>query len=179
MFVLFCRQFPSYGLSANLDFDVPKYKEIKEMKKHLLHIAATLTILATLGLTASAQVTRKMTVTVPFDFYVGTTALPAGTYTVYGTSSPSGNGFLLADADGKRKVFFIAQTVQSGKPRSIARIDFNRYDDKYFLARIWSAENNIGRELQQSKLERDTAKSADRNVARKVSKPEFVTITSE
>lgn len=149
------------------------------MKKHLFNIAATLAILATLCLTATAQLTRKMTVTVPFDFYVGKTALPAGTYILYGTSSQSGNGFLLADADGNRKVMFLAGTIQSGKARATARVDFKRYNDKTFLARVWSAGSNVGRELQQSGFEREAAKNSERNVARKDTTPEFVTITSE
>jgi len=149
------------------------------MKKYLLQIAATLTILTAVGLTASAQSTRKMTITVPFDFYVGKTALPAGTYVVYGTSSHSGDSFLLTDANGKRRVLFNAQTVEAGKVREVARIDFKRYDDKYFLARMWSAGSRIGRELRQSGIERDAAKSTNRNVAQKDAKPEVVTITSE
>ena len=149
------------------------------MKKHLVHIAATLTILVAVGITASGQITRKMTVTVPFDFHIGKTVLPAGNYTVYGTSAPSGDGFLMADNDGGPRVFFIAHPVKAGKTRSVARLDFRRYNDKYFLARVWSAGSNIGRELQQSGLERDVAKPAERNVARKASKPEVVTITSE
>ncbi len=79
-----------------------------QMRKHLLHIAATLTILVAVGITASAQITRKMTVTVPFDFHIGKTALPAGTYTVYDTSTQSGDGFLMADNDGGPRVFFMA-----------------------------------------------------------------------
>ena len=149
------------------------------MKKQLFQIAATLTILATLGLTASAQLTRKLTVTVPFDFYVGKTVLPAGTYVVYGTTLQSGDGFLLADGDGQRKVFFHARTVQAGTVRESSRIDFRRYDDKYFLAGMWSAGTNLGRELQQSDFERDAAKDADKNVAQKDSKPEIVTIAGE
>lgn len=149
------------------------------MRKHLVHLAATLTILVAVGITASAQTTRTMTVTVPFDFHIGKTALPAGTYTVYNTSTQSGDGFLMRDNDGGPSVFFIAQPVKSGKARSVARLDFRRYNDKLFLARVWSAGSNIGRELQQSGLEQDVAKTGDRNVARNDGKPEIVTITSE
>ena len=150
------------------------------MRKHFLHIAAALTILFVVGITASAQTTKKMTVTVPFDFYVGKTALPAGTYTVYGTSTTSGDGFLLADNGGSHtKVLLNGQQVHAKNSRSVARLEFRRYDDKYFLARVWSAGSNIGRELKRSRLERDTAKSAERNIARKDVKTEFITVTSD
>lgn len=148
------------------------------MKKHFLHIAAMLTILLTVGMTATAQTTKTMTVTVPFDFYVGKTALPAGTYTLYNSSLNSGDGFLLATAEGT-KIFVNAQQVLPGKGHSAARIEFRRYDEKYFLAEIWSGGSELGRGLRQSKLERDTVKRAERNVAQKDVKPVIVTISGE
>ena len=149
------------------------------MKKHLLHIAATLSLCLMLGVAAKAQVTRQMTVTVPFAFNIGKTSLPAGTYTVYGTGTRSGDGFLLRDAKGQVKAVFNGQQVQSEELRSASRLEFRRYGDKYFLGRVWSAGNNIGRELQQSRLERETAKGADRHLAQKGVKPEVVSVTTQ
>jgi len=149
------------------------------MKKQLLQIAAILSLCLMLGGVATAQMTRQMTVTVPFAFYVGKTALPAGTYTVYGTGTHTGDGFLMRDADGQAKVVFNGQQVQSGGSRSVARLEFRRYSDKYFLARVWAAGSNIGRELQQSSLERETAQGDARNLAQEVVKPEVITVTTQ
>jgi len=149
------------------------------MKKQLLHIATTLSLCLMLGVAAKAQVTRQMTITVPFAFHVGKTALPAGTYTVYGTSSNTGDGFLLRDTDDHVKAVFSGQQVQSGGTRSVARFEFRRYDDKYFLARVWAEGSNIGRELQKSRLERETAKDDARPLAQKGVKPEVITVTTQ
>ena len=149
------------------------------MKKQLLQIAATLSLCLMLGVAAKAQMTRQMTVNVPFAFYVGKTALPAGTYTVYNTSTLTGDGFLLRDADGHLKAAFNGQQVQSGAARSVARLEFRRYSDKYFLARVWAAGSNIGRELQQSSLEREAAQGDARNLAQEVVKPEVITVTTQ
>lgn len=148
------------------------------MKKQLLSIAATLSLLLMLSVAAAAQTTRQMTVTIPFAFSVGKTALPSGTYTVYRTSTHSGDGFLLRDADGRAKVVFNGQQIQSGKSQAVGRLEFRRYDDKYFLARVWAEGSNIGRELHQSSLERQTAKDASRHLAQKGSQP-AVTITAQ
>lgn len=148
------------------------------MKKQLFHIAASLSLFLMLGVTAAAQTTRAMTVTIPFDFYVGKTALPAGTYTVYRTSTSSGNGFLLRAADRQAKVIFNAQEVQSAGTPTASKLVFRRYEDKYFLAHFWAAGNNIGRELQQSGLERELAKETTRHLAQKGVKPEVVTVTA-
>ena len=149
------------------------------MKKQLLHIATTLSLCLLLGSAATAQMTRQMTVNIPFAFYVGKTALPAGTYTVYGTSTHTGDGFLLRDTEGQVKVVFNGQQVQSEEPQAVARLEFRCYGDKYFLARVWAAGNNIGRELQQSRLERETAQGDARHLAQKDVKPEVITVTTQ
>lgn len=118
------------------------------MKKQLFQIVATLSLCLMLGAIAMAQTTRQMTVTVPFTFYVGTTALPAGTYTVYSTGSHTGDGFLLRDANGQHKVVFNAQQSYSAEARQENKLEFRRYDNKYFLAGVWTVGNNIGYELQ-------------------------------
>ena len=148
------------------------------MKKQLLQIATILSLCLMLGVAATAQMTRQMTVTVPFAFYVGKTALPAGTYNIYRTSTPTG-GFLIRDNKGHAKVVFNTQQVQSGKSQSGARIEFRRYSDKYFLGSVWAAGNNIGRELQQSRLERETAKGAPQHLAQKDTKPEVISLTTQ
>ncbi len=117
------------------------------MKKQLFHIAASLSLVLMLGIAASAQTTKTMTVTIPFDFYVGETALPAGDYTIYRTSAKSGNGFLLRADDSQAQVVFNAQELQSAGTPEASKLEFRRYEDKYFLARFWAAGNNIGREL--------------------------------
>ena len=130
-----------------------------------------------LGVAANAQTTKHMTITVPFAFNVGEKELPAGTYSVYGTSTISNDGFLLRSADGQNKIVFNAYQKQSSKIRSKSRLEFRRYDEKYFLAGVWSAGNNIGRELRQSRSERKLAKQANRHLAQNTVKPEIVSVT--
>jgi hypothetical protein len=145
------------------------------MKKLILHLATTLSLCLMLGVAANAQTTRQMTITIPFDFHVGKKALPAGTYTVYKTSAHSGDSFLLRDKDGDVKSFFNTQSVQTRKVESRSRLEFHRYNDKYFLARLWSAGNNIGRELRRSRLEREAEKEA-RHLAQADVRPEIVAV---
>lgn len=147
------------------------------MKKQLFHTAAALSLFLMLGVAASAQTTRVMTVTIPFDFYVGNTALPAGTYTVYGTSTYGGGGFLLGDADRQVKLVFNTQQAQTAESRTNHRLEFRRYEDKYFLASIWAAGNKIGRELQLTRFERGLAKEVTRHLAQKGGGPEVVTVS--
>jgi hypothetical protein len=148
------------------------------MKKQLLHIATTLSLCLMLGIAATAQITRQMTVTIPFAFYVGKTALPAGTYTLYATGTHTGESFLLRTADGQTNVAFNTQQVQSGESQLSGRLEFRQHNGKHFLARVWSAGNNIGHELQLSQLERETAQRDARPAAPKGGKLEVITGTT-
>jgi hypothetical protein len=149
------------------------------MKKQILNIAATLSLLLMLGIASMAQTTREMTVNIPFAFHVGKATLPAGTYTVYRASSHTGDGYLLRDADGQSKAVFNTQQAQSHGVIEVSKLEFHRYNDQYFLAGVWSAGNNIGRELQPSRLERELAKESTPHLAQKSAKPEIVTVTNQ
>lgn len=146
------------------------------MNKQLLHIAATLSLFLMLGVAAAAQTSREMTIAIPFDFYVGKTALDAGTYTVYRMSSTTGDGFMLRSADRRTKVIFNTQSIQSPGALVGGKVEFRRYEDKYFLARVWTDGNKVGRELPQSSLERELARTSTRHLARKDAKPDVVTV---
>src|SRR5690348_9244785 len=98
------------------------------MKKQLLHIATTLSLCLMLGIAATAQMTRQMTVTIPFAFYVGKTALPAGTYTLYATGTHTGESFLLRAADRNTAVAFNAQQIQSGESQAGGRLEFHQHN---------------------------------------------------
>ena len=150
------------------------------MKKHLLTFGATLSLVLTLAVvSASAQTARQMTVTVPFDFSVGKTELPAGSYTVYRLSTRSGDGFLLRNAEGDAQVVINTNPVRSGEAQARGRLDFRQYGDKYFLARVWVEGNEIGRELPRSGREREVAKNPARNLAQEGAKPGIVSVSAQ
>lgn len=149
------------------------------MKKYIYHIAAVLSLFVMLGVAAKAQVSREMTITIPFNFYVGKTALPAGEYTVYRTASNSGDAFLLRDASGRAVILFNAQQIQSTRTHRESALDFRRYDDKSFLACVWTAGNEAGRELKPTRMEREAAQQTRNRVAQNRVTPEVITVTGE
>ena len=98
---------------------------------------------------------------------------------VANTSTSTGDGFLLRDSEGDLKAVFSGQQIQSDGTSSAARLEFRRYNDNYFLARVWAAGSNIGRELQQTKFERQTAQGDSRHLAKTGAKTEYVTLTTQ
>lgn len=129
------------------------------MRKQMMKFAATLGLFVVMSAAANAQPAKQMTVTMPFPFTVGKKALPAGTYAVLRNSTTSGDQFLLRDAKGRAKVLFNTRRVQAAEFQGNARLEFRRYDEQYFLARIWPAGEYVGRELYQGQVERELARN--------------------
>lgn len=148
------------------------------MKKSLINVGAVLclTMMAAV-VSVSAQTAREMTVEVPFEFTVGDTTLPAGVYGVYRTSTQ--NQILVRRSDGDGAALILTDAVRRGQPAVDASLEFRRYGDQYYLARVWTKGEQIGRKLAPSRRERKTVKEATRNLAQAEVKPEIVSIVAE
>lgn len=147
------------------------------MTRQMMKFAATIGLFVVMSAAASAQPAKQMTVTMPFPFTVGKKVLPAGTYSVLRTSTTSGDQFLLRDAKGRGKVLFNTRRVQAGEYRRDARLEFRRYDERYFLARIWPGGEYVGRELYQGEAERDLARNLSKH--QKGTQSEVVNISTQ
>jgi hypothetical protein len=148
------------------------------MKKSLINAGAflCLTMMAAVA-SVSAQTAREMTVEVPFEFTVGDATLPAGVYGVYRTSTQ--DQILMRRRDGNGAVLIVTDAVRRGRPAVDASLEFRRYGDQYYLARIWTKGEQIGRKLAPSRRERRSVKEATRNLAQAGAKPEIVSVVAE
>jgi hypothetical protein len=148
------------------------------MKKQALIIVAMLSLLATLTvISASAQSAKLMRVTIPFAFTIGKTTFPAGKYNVERSNAP--NVFALCSPDWRTSASFLAQSVQAKGTRAQARLEFRRYGNQYFLARVWMQGHDIGRELSPSRRERELANGSAKHLTRNASEPEIVYIAAQ
>jgi hypothetical protein len=145
-------------------------KEEDAMKKQIIRITGMLF----LAIMAAGQVTKAqqtVIVNVPFDFTAGDTKLPAGEYTV-GKSSTYSPALKIARADGRDAILVPSNRTQSNVPQSQSKLVFNKYGDRYFLAQVWSAGSESGRQLMKSKAEKEMSLSA------RIEKPEQVTLVA-
>jgi hypothetical protein len=125
--------------------------------KRLLYAFMLLGIIVAANIAAQAQGVRRMVVNVPFDFVVGKQTLPAGTYTFKQMMRDNDKMLLVQSADLRTAQSAQTSPVEaSAATESAPRLDFRRYGDKYFLARVWAAGQMTGRELPKSQLERVT-----------------------
>lgn len=120
--------------------------------KHLI-ASAILVVGTTMGLAthASAQ-DNQIAVKVPFDFMVGSQALPSGTYRI----EPRGEFLLFSNIDRQASTFTI---TYHGDPTldGTSKLDFDVVSGQHFLRKIESPSNRTAMDFPVSKAERNAA----------------------
>jgi hypothetical protein len=104
---------------------------------------------------ASAQSqNNKVQATIPFNFTVNGTAVPAGTYTIGSTSSGSA---LLEIADRTDGVHVMVLSMPESQPANSSyngKLIFHKYGDQYFLAEICGGSSALDVAFPTSKAEK-------------------------
>ena len=89
---------------------------------------------------------------VPFDFAVGNSHLPAGTYTITSADSRSSTGVMIRSESGKIAVLAMANA--DGKQSKTGKLVFDKYGDQYFMREILCSNVDMNVELPVSKAEK-------------------------
>jgi hypothetical protein len=120
------------------------------MKRNLFGILTTLTLALLISVPLSAQTIA--TATVPFDFTVGQTQMPAGTYDI----NPLAHGaMVIRDGKTAKGVASIFRWEDARKGDSTTKLVFHKYGDKYFLSQVARGHGNGVMQLPTSKLEEE------------------------
>ena len=118
------------------------------MKRNLF---ATLSLgaLSALLTATSAYAQPGVEANVPFAFNVGTTHMPAGTYTI--TVNSPNSSVKIHNCDNSATIFSHAQREYPGEKNQ--KLVFRRVRDQYFLAEIWGERGSEGMMLRAPKPE--------------------------
>jgi hypothetical protein len=123
------------------------------MKKQLFATFGFMTLLA--AASAFGQSTAVLQADIPFAFRVGTKILPAGHYEV----RPQVADSVLSIRCYACNAAAMVQTTQIGGGVADApekgKLVFRRYDETYFLSKVWTPEYPRGRAIPKSKVERE------------------------
>ena len=123
------------------------------MKKHTLLLGLSLLLIGTVAYARNLN----LKVNVPFDFVVNGATLPSGEYSVQGLGM--GNAISIRKADHTAKAMVLGTRCESPKTSEKSKLVFHRYGNRYFLAQIWMAGDNVSEELPKSRLETEIAQS--------------------
>ena len=123
------------------------------MKRNLL-IAAALALFAT---TAAVAQTVDLKANVPFSFTVNRATLPPGEYSLK-SMDEQGTALAIRDLNSKTTNLVISNSCRSPKSASQTKLLFHRYGNRYFLSQIWTAGEDVGRQLPSSAGEKELAR---------------------
>jgi hypothetical protein len=125
-----------------------------------LRIFSLIIILSFLSMLAPASPPLAFAVRIraeiPFDFMVGSKRMPKGEYFIESVNE-SGTLLIRNAKKGKAVYFTAVQNKETEKPKS--KLIFRRYNDQYFLARIWDGSSEIIWKIEKSKAEKKIAKA--------------------
>jgi len=110
------------------------------MKKLFLRIAMALVGVAGLGIATKGQVVDQIVVTVPFEFVVAGTTLPAGTYQVHRVSDDPSSGLVLSSYENHVITTVFPIDVESARVNK-PEVTFETAGDEHLLSRIQTANN--------------------------------------
>ncbi|MDR3719121.1 MAG: hypothetical protein P4K98_09985 [Bryobacteraceae bacterium] len=124
------------------------------MKKRTFAALGLLTLLAS----TCAFGRQAMKVSVPFEFHVGATVMPAGEYHLNWSFGLSNHLLLLESDDSQTRMWILADDVLNAHDgRTQGSVVFHKYGDAYFLSEVWSFGSDVGSALHESKVEREAA----------------------
>ncbi|HUL34604.1 MAG TPA: hypothetical protein VL128_12015 [Candidatus Eisenbacteria bacterium] len=98
----------------------------------------------------------KVKVQVPFTFGVANRTMPAGEYVLWSDRTE----VLLRDSDGEIVAMLATNRVVRGGSNS-GQVVFHCYEGKCFLSQLWMPDAEQGREVLESKAERELAKQKE------------------
>ena len=125
------------------------------MKNQLFALIGLGLLLATASAYAQTGVVKA---NVPFNFIVDKTQIPAGQYMIQNVGS-SGTAMTIESQDRSLVKLVLPNACESAQVQEKSKLVFHRYGDQYFLAQIWTAGNDRGRELLKTEQEREIAMS--------------------
>jgi hypothetical protein len=118
------------------------------------YLTALALFIAATFITAGKAIAQDYAVraTIPFNFTVNGSQLPAGNYTI-GTDIT--NPRIVKISDGTQHVHVMVLTLPSAdEKRKANQLVFHKYGDQYFLSEIRSQESAINVQLATSKQEK-------------------------
>jgi hypothetical protein len=151
------------------------------MKKRVFRTITMLSfllVLAAVSVNAQRRSDDSIALNIPFDFAFGETKLPAGNYTLRRIVLPSSyDRLVIQSADGRGDSHTgMTRPNRTTEVQKQSNVVFNRYGDQYFLSQVWMAGSDTGRDLFQSRNERNLAKEL--KLARSKSEHQKVVLTA-
>jgi hypothetical protein len=129
---------------------------------HLLSLLIALVFALTIYPTrAHAQIVGDLEVNVPFQFHAGNAKLPPGKYVIHKLDDSNLTVMEISSADGSPSALFEVQAAEANSAPAKSELIFNKYGDRYFLAKLFDEGNPSGSQLPESRYEKTVSQAVD------------------
>ena len=134
-------------------------KNIGTRGYQLLPLFIALALALTIGASkANAQITDSLEVKIPFQFHAGNTKLPAGEYRIHVLDDSDLAVMEISSADGSISALFQVRESEANSAPAKNELIFNKYGNRYFLAKLYEEGNASGSQVAESGYEKALSK---------------------
>jgi hypothetical protein len=109
---------------------------------------------------AQAQIVGDLEVNVPFQFHAGNTKLPAGQYRIHVLDNSDLTVMEISSVDGSTSALFEVQQAEANSTPAKSELIFNKYGNRYFLAKLFDEGNPSGSQVLKSTYEKKISQAA-------------------
>ena len=128
---------------------------------NLLPVLVALAFMLTISLVkAHAQVIGDLDVTIPFQFHAGDAKLPVGKYIIHTVGNSDLTMMEISSADGSTSALFEVRDAEAISAPAKSELIFNKYGNRYFLAKVFDESNPNGSAVVESRYEKKVGQAA-------------------
>ena len=129
---------------------------------HLLSCFVALVFVLTMHSTkAQAQIVGNLEVDIPFQFHAGNAKLPPGKYTLHLLENTDLTVMEITSVDNSTSALFEVGRTQVSSAPAKSELIFNKYGNRYFLAKVFDEGNPAGSEVLESRYEKRMSEVAE------------------
>jgi hypothetical protein len=103
---------------------------------------------------AQAQIIGNLEADIPFQFHAGNTELPPGKYVIHILDNSDLTIMEISSADGKMSALFDVREAEANSTPARDELIFNKYGNRYFLAKLFDESNADGSAVIESRYEK-------------------------
>ena len=109
---------------------------------------------------AHAQIVGDIEANIPFQFHAGDTKLPAGKYVIHVLDNSDLTIMEISSADGSASALFDVRDAEANSTPAKSELIFNKYGNRYFLAKLFDEGNPNGSTVDKSRYEKRVGQAA-------------------
>jgi hypothetical protein len=109
---------------------------------------------------AHAQIVGDLEANIPFQFHAGDAKLPPGRYVIHVLNNSDLSLMEISSVDGSISALFAVHDAEANSTPAKIELIFNKYGDRYFLAKLFDEGHPDGSTVNESRYEKTVSQAA-------------------